>query len=614
MSRSLIRRVSLAFAALCAPLFTVSAQSVCQPFPLNAVRLLPSRFQQNMLRDSAWMMSIPVNSLLHSFRTQAGVFSSREGGYMTMARLGGWESLDCDLRGHITGHLLSALAMLYAQTGSVAVKAKADSLVAGLNEVQQARGTGYLSAFGEGLIDRNLQGKSVWAPWYTLHKLAQGLIDQYRLCGSETALAVARRMGLWAYGRLHAVSDDTRRLMLRNEFGGFNDAMYQLYDITRDDRMLWLARYFYHNDKIDPLKAGDAQLGTNHANTFIPKVLGEARNYELFGAADSRRAAQLLFDTLTGSHVFVTGEVSDKEHLFDPSTMSKHISGYDGENCCTYNLLKLADHLFAWTGDARVADYYERALYNHILGQQDPESGMVCYFTPLLTGSHRLYSTRDSSFWCCVGSGFESHVKYASSIYFHAPGRLYVNLFIPSQVSWEGATVTQTTAFPADGTTVLAFSGRSRRMAMMLRRPYWATSMTVRVNGRRISTPRPSANGYVEVNRLWRSGDKVAVTYGMTLREEATPDSPHRVALLYGPVVLAGRLSEVSHPFSDPKKYNDYYTYDYQVPVQWRGGVSYGRLGDLQQVSPLHYRTKEGIDVGPFYDAHHCRYVVYWNR
>ena len=177
MLTSILRRTALALAALCAPLFNVSAQTVCQPSPLNAVRLLPSRFQQNMQRDSAWMKSIPVNSLLHSFRTQAGVFSSREGGYMTMARLGGWESLDCDLRGHITGHLLSALATLYAQTGSAAVKAKADSLVAGLNEVQQARGTGYLSAFGEGLIDRNLQGKSVWAPWYTLHKLAQGLID-----------------------------------------------------------------------------------------------------------------------------------------------------------------------------------------------------------------------------------------------------------------------------------------------------------------------------------------------------------------------------------------------------------------------------------------------------
>lgn len=423
----------------------------CQPFRMNQVHLLPSRFQENMKRDSAWMMSIPVGSLLQSFRNTSGAFSSKEGGYMTVKKLGGWESLDCDLRGHITGHLLSAYATLYAQTGSKAVKAKADSIVNGLAEVQQAYGRGgYLSAFAEGLIDRNIQGKSVWAPFYTLHKIVQGMIDQYQMTGNEKALEIAKGMGNWAYNKLKPLSEETRKKMIRNEFGGFNEAMYELYDLTKDERYLWVARYFYHNEKIDPLKAGYPDLGTNHANTFIPKLLGEARNYELFGANDSRKAAELLFWTLVNDHAFVTGELSDKEHLFKPSEQSKHLTGYDGENCCTFNLLKLADHLFSWNPSSKIADYYERALYNHILGQQDPESSMVCYFTPLQTGAYRLYSTRDSSFWCCVGSGFESHVKYASSIYFHSDAStsngnaslkgnvekpsLYVNLFIPSQV------------------------------------------------------------------------------------------------------------------------------------------------------------------------------------
>lgn len=218
------------------------------------------------------MMSIPVNALLHSFQTSSGAFAGKEGGYFTIRKLGGWESPDCDLRGHITGHLLSALATLYAQTASAAVKAKADSIVNGLNEVQRTynRG-GYLSAFGEGLIDRNIQGKSVWAPWYTLHKIVQGLIDQYNLCANDTALAVAKRMGDWAYDKLKPLSEETRLRMLRNEFGGFNDVMYQLYGITHDDRYLWLARFFYDNNKIDPLKNGNDNLGTNHANTFIPK-------------------------------------------------------------------------------------------------------------------------------------------------------------------------------------------------------------------------------------------------------------------------------------------------------------------------------------------------------
>ncbi len=393
----------------------------CQAFNMTQVHLLPSRFQENMKRDSAWMMSISVNRLLHSFRNTSGTFSSREGGYMTVQKLGGWESLDCALRGHTTGHLLSAYATLYAQTGSAALKAKADSIVNGLAEVQQVYGKGgYLSAFAEGLIDRNIQGKSVWAPFYTLHKIVQGMIDQYELCGNEQALEIAKGMGNWAYNKLKPLSEKTRKKMIRNEFGGFNEAMYELYALTKDEKYLCVAKYFYHDEKIDPLKNGNNDLGTNHANTFIPKLLGEARNYEMFGTKDSRKAAELLFWTLVNDHAFVTGELSDKEHLFKPSEQSKHLSGYDGENCCTFNLLKLADHLFSWSPNSKIADYYERALYNHILGQQDPETSMVCYFTPLQTGAYRLYSTKDNSFWCCVGSGFESHVKYASSIYFHS--------------------------------------------------------------------------------------------------------------------------------------------------------------------------------------------------
>ena len=494
----------------------------CQPFPMNQVHLLPSRFQENMKRDSAWMMSIPVNRLLHSFRNTSGAFSSKEGGYMTVKKLGGWESLDCDLRGHITGHLLSAYATLYVQTGSAAVKAKADSIVNGLAEVQQAYGRGgYLSAFAEGLIDRNIQGKSVWAPFYTLHKIVQGLIDQYQLCGNQQALEIAKGMGYWAYRKLKPLSEETRRKMIRNEFGGFNETMYELYALTKDEKYLWVARYFYHNEKIDPLKNGNNDLGTNHANTFIPKLLGEARNYEMFGNADSRKAAELLFWTLVNDHAFVTGELSDKEHLFKPSEQSKHLSGYDGENCCTFNLLKLADHLFTWNPNSKIADYYERALYNHILGQQDPKTGMVCYFTPLQTGAYRLYSTKDNSFWCCVGSGFESHVKYASSIYFHSEEKeskkasgdakkddeasLYVNLFIPSQVDWDGTSIVQETTFPVSSATSFIIEGKQKNFALRLRYPSWATKMQIKVNGKSMKATKGKEDGYVAISRLWQS-------------------------------------------------------------------------------------------------------------
>ena len=583
-----MKRFLCVLALSCGIMGVMNGQTIVQSFALSEVKLLPSRFQRNMQRDSTWIASIPVNRLLHSFRNTAGVYSALEGGYDSGLRLGGWESLDCDLRGHITGHLLSAMANLQ-------MKEKADSLVQGLAEVQKQYGTGYLSAFGEGLIDRNLAGKGgVWAPWYTLHKILQGLIDQYTMCGNERALEVAKGMGDWAYHKTKDLTDEQRQKAIRNEFGGFNEAMYNLYSITRDEKYLKVARFFYHNDKIDPLKQGNNDLGTNHANTFIPKLLGECKNYELFGQEDSRLAATLLFNTLVNDHAFVTGEVSDKEHLFKPETQSKHLTGYDGENCCTYNLLKLADRLFTYQPNSKIADYYERALYNHILGQQDTLTSMVCYFTPLMTGGYRLYSTRDSSFWCCVGSGFESHAKYQSSIYFHNEKELYINLFIPSELNWDGTMVRQKTSFPESNKTMIIASSK---INMKVRYPYWATYM--KVNGKKVKADK---DGYAAI----KATKKAEIEFGMRLHEEATKDDPSRIALLYGPIVLGGRLAEVAYPFSDPAKHNDYYTFNY-------GKYADVKLGNVKHLGGLRFESNN-IQIQPFYNLQHCRYVVYWKK
>ena len=601
----------------------VSIPLQVESFDLQDVRLLPSRFRENMERDSAWMVSIGTDRLLHSFRTNAGVYAGREGGYMTVKKLGGWESLDCELRGHTTGHLLSAYGLMYAATGSEVFKLKGDSLVNGLAEVQQALGNGYLSAFPEELINRNIRGTSVWAPWYTLHKLFSGLIDQYLYADNRQALEVVKRMGDWAYNKLKPLDETTRRRMIRNEFGGINESFYNLYAITGDERYEWLARYFYHNDVIDPLKEQRDDLGTKHTNTFIPKVLAEARNYELNGSEDSRQATDFFWHTMIARHTFAPGCSSQKEHFFDPAQFSKFVNGYTGETCCTYNMLKLSRHLFCWTADPAVADYYERALYNHILGQQDPESGMVCYFLPLLSGAHKVYSTPENSFWCCVGSGFESHAKYGEAIYYHNDRGIYVNLFIPSQVTWrkKGLTLVQTTRFPAEETTTLTLhTDRPVHTALYLRYPSWSGKPEVRVNGKKIRV-RQEAGSYIAVEREWKDGDKVEVRYPMSLRLERTPDNPDKAAVLYGPIVLAGERGtegmETPAPFSNPKLYNDYYTYDYHIPADLKTSLSFDERHPEQSLrrkdGTLEFTSPQGDTLRPLYDLHRQRYVVYWD-
>lgn len=594
-----------------------------ESFDLKDVRLLPSRFLDNLMRDSIWMVSLDVNRLLHSFRTNAGVFSGREGGYMNVKKLGGWESLDCELRGHTTGHLLSAYGLMYAATGSEIFKQKGDSLINGLSEVQQALGNGYLSAFPEELINRNLSGKSVWAPWYTLHKLYSGLIDQYLYADNKLALELVTKAADWAYEKLKPQSEAIRRKMIRNEFGGINESFYNLYAITGEERYRWLAEFFYHNDVMDPLKEQKDDLGTKHTNTFIPKVIAEARNYELTENAVSRQMVEFFWHTMINNHTFAPGCSSQKEHFFDTKQFSKYLNGYTGETCCTYNMLKLSRHLFCWTADAKVADYYERALYNHILGQQDPQSGMVCYFLPMLSGAYKVYSTPENSFWCCVGSGFESHAKYGEAIYYHNNKGIYVNLLIPSIVNWheKGLVLRQETAFPEKETTKLVLELKnSLRTSVYLRYPSWSGKPKIRVNGKLVPV-KVKQGSYIELDREWKNGDSIEVTYPMELQVEVTPDNPHKGALLYGPIVLAGERGTGNMkrpaPFSNPNLYNDYYTYDYQIPAHLKTSIqvdvahpekSLKRMGE-----GLKFCSSEGDVLLPLYDMHHQRYVVYWD-
>jgi DUF1680 family protein len=596
-------------------------------FELQDVKLLDSPFKENMKRESNWILSLKVNSLLHSFRNNAGVYAGNEGGYFVTKKLGGWESLDCDLRGHSTGHIMSGLALLYATTGDEIYKIKSDSIVNGLAEVQKALNQGgYLSAYPQNLIDRAIAGKSVWAPWYTLHKILSGLIDQYLYCNNTTALETAKGMSAWAYSKLSPLTKEQRTVMLRNEFGGINDSFYNLYAITANPKDKFLAEFFYHEAVLDPLLKGEDILDKKHANTYIPKLIGIARGYELEGNKDYEKSAEFFWNTVVNHHSFITGSNSDKEKFFKADHISDHLSGYTGESCNVYNMLKLSRHLFAYEPNSKYADYYEKALYNHILGQQDPESGNVAYFLPMMAGAHKVYSTKENSFWCCVGSGFENQAKYGEFIYYHNANELYVNLFIPSELHWKekGITVKQETIFPENDKTVFTIStALATKMTINIRYPEWATSgVAIKINGKAFKVKK-AANGYIPIERNWSNKDRIEVILPMQLKMNPTKDNANVVAFTYGPIVLAGKMGTAGMispaPFSNPKIYNDYYTFDYHVPANLNNKLDLDSGNFNKNIEPIKGQSlnfklvNEGIELAPIYKIHSERYSIYWD-
>lgn len=600
-------------------------------FDLKDVRLLPSRFSENMEREGVWMLSLPVDRLLHSFRVNAGMFTDDKKSATKMPKpLGGWEALDMELRGHSIGHLMSGLSLMYASTGKVVYKLKGDSIVAGLAEVQRVLNQdGYLSAFPQQYINRNINGSSVWAPWYTLHKLFAGLTDMYWLADNKLALDVVNNMASWAFKKISPLSADTLAKMLRNEFGGMNDAFYNLYSVTGNTEHLKLAEMFYHKAVLDPLANQQDKLNTLHANTIIPKIVGEARAYELTGDEKDKTIATYFWNTVIRDHTYAHGGNSDKEHFFEAGKISDHLTGNTSETCNTYNMLKVTRHLFTWSADEKYADYYEQALYNHILGQQDPATGMVCYFTPMIAGAYRLYSTRDQSFWCCVGSGFESHSKYGEGIYYHDDQGIYVNLFIPSILNWKskGVTIRQETKYPLEPTTTLTVqSGIAVTMPLYIRYPSWASTAIVKVNNKNVKIANKPGS-YITINRKWNDGDKVEITYPMSLRLVAANDDPSKAVVAYGPIILAGKMGtegmEAPAPYHDVKDPYQYYGYDYHIPANLVHTLNTNgrKISDyIKPVAgqPLTFKTlnaTEGGDITliPYYDLHRERYVVYWD-
>jgi DUF1680 family protein len=602
-------------------------QLKAEPFDLKDVRLLAGPFREAMLRDQNYLLSLDLDRLLHNFRVTAGIPSAAK-------PLGGWEALgiegvqDSELRGHSTGHFLSALALMYASTGDERFKTRAQYVVAELAKAQQAmpaRGfnPGYLSAYPEEFFDRVDKAQRVWAPYYTLHKIMAGLLDVYLQCDNRQALEVVTKMADWVKFRVDRLTDEQQQRALNTEFGGMEEVLANLYAVTGNAEYLRVSRKFDHKRIFDPLSRGEDPLNGVHANTQIPKAIGAARDYELTGEQRYHDVAAFFWERVAHHRSYVIGGNSDGESFFPPELFSKHLGASSTETCNTYNMLKLTRHLFAWDLSVDRMDFYERGLYNHILASQDPASGMMCYYVPLRPGAFKTFSKPNESFWCCVGTGMENHAKYPDTIYFHDEQSLYVNLFIPSELKWpeKGLAVRQETKFPeSDQTRVVFTPDKPIKLTLKIRYPSWAQSgMIVNVNGRKQPiTGQPGS--YVAIEREWKKGDTVEVRLPMSLHLEAMPDDPKMIAVMYGPIVLAGDLGkegltpEVQYGPSAPPLGR---LKPVEIPVF---------IGEVKDVltrikpvagAPLTFKTTglarpQDITLLPFYKVFDTRYTVYW--
>jgi DUF1680 family protein len=562
--------------------------------------------------------------MLANFRTNAGL-QPRAPVY------GGWESVEpwIDIRchGHTLGHYLTAAACMYESTLDPRFADRVDYIVAELAECQAKTG-GWLAAFPDGVapLTDSLAGRTfAGVPWYTTHKVLAGLRDAYWHRGSEQARDVLLKFADWIDAACKDVPDDRFQKMLDREHGGMNEVLADVAIIQPDARYRRLARRFSHRALLEPLAAGRDTLNGLHANTQIPKVIGFQRLGDLDDDADMKNAARFFWETVTANRSYATGGHGDVEHFFPADEFAKRLpSGKTMETCCTHNMMRLTRALNERDPRVEYLDYFERALFNGILASQDPETGMNTYFQSTRPGYVRLYHTPFDSFWCCTGSGIENHARYGETIYARDRDALYVNLFVASTLQWRerGLTVHQETRFPDEDLTRIRFEGRdAQQFSLVLRQPGWCETMSVTVNGRRAATARRPGT-YYRLTRRFRAGDVVEVRLPMRLTVETLPHAPEHGALLFGPIVLAGRmgtdgLTPGSQLIVNERQSGNMLQAEPGIPG-WKKPIR-ELAAHTTRTNPqkLEFRTSgfEGgasVELVPWFRLTHERYNLYW--
>jgi uncharacterized protein len=605
-------------------------------FPLHAIRILHGPFAEAAEANLTYLLALEPDRLLAPFLREAGL-EPKAPSYEN------WENSGLD--GHTAGHYLTALANMIAageDTPDGELKRRLLSMLGELERCQRANGDGSLSGVpgsrklwtdvANGKIEAHgfgLNGK--WVPWYNVHKTFAGLRDAWRVAGLEQAKPMFLALGDWCLRLISGLSDEQMQDMLRSEHGGMNEVMADLYAFTGKKEYLDAARRFDHLAVLQPLTRREDRLTGLHANTQIPKVVGLARSAALAGDEQAATGARFFWETVTTRRSVAFGGNSVGEHFHPLDDFRGLLESREGpETCNTYNMLRLTERLFVMEPKAEYADYYERALYNHILASIHPKHPGYVYFTPIRPRHYRVYSEPDHCFWCCVGSGIENPGKYGEFIYAKSGVGVHVNLFIPSelQVS-EAITLRQETRFPNEESSRITLRlTEPSTFTLRLRHPAWVArgAFAISINGTAVDT-HSSPSSYVEIRREWQNEDSIALALPMSSRLERLPDGSDWASILHGPILLAARSgrenltglradgSRMGHVAHGPTVPLD------QAPVLL--GSAEEILANLQPApdeGPLRFRLRgtvapepaDGLLLEPFFSLHDERYQMIW--
>ena len=621
-------------ATLFATALSASAQDklYANEFPLGDVTLLDGPLKKARDLNIKTLLAYDCDRLLAPYLKEAGLTPKGK-------PYPNWDGLD----GHVGGHYLTALA-INAATGSKECQQRMDYFISELQACADANarnhpewGKGYVggvpqsariwSAYKKGDFGPY---RSAWVPYYNIHKMYAGLRDAWVYCGNEQARQLFLGFCDWAIDLTAGLTDEQMQQTLDTEHGGMNEVLADAYAISGDKKYLDCAKRFSHRRILTPLSQRQDRLDNLHANTQVPKVVGFERIAELSGEEYYHTAGAFFWDIVTGERSLAFGGNSRREHFPSKEAYTDFVNDVEGpETCNTNNMLKLTEDLHRRNPEARFADYYELATFNHILASQHPEHGGYVYFTSARPRHYRNYSAPNEAMWCCVGTGMENHGKYGQFIYTHVGDALYVNLFVASELNWRerGISMRQETAFPySEQSRITITDGKPQQLTLMVRYPGWVKpgALDVKVNGQKVSiVSGPSS--YVAINRKWKKGDTVEINFPMHNSVKYLPNVPQYIALMHGPIVLGMKTGteDLRRLVSDDSRFgqiaNGKKLPINEAPILINNDIE-GITTQLQPVAgkPLHYTLSTRMEnpirgeLQPFFEIHDSRYMLYW--